>query len=280
MPADEGVGNDVAPIDCTQLDKVDIPVADQFCTRDRSTAVSRALATARAALEPVAMTFSVTENGSTRDVRVVRRSYGPLIYERDDIQANLVFYAVQVDDDPWRDYHVIAAAPTFYETGFPNFDALMAVPVRIDSACSTGQLFGDRTCECRDQLDVALHYIALNYGAIVAIPGQDGRGFGLDFKLATLRIQREAGLTTVEAARLLHGSSDIDDRTYGGAIASLRMLGLAPGTAIKLLTNNPDKMRALVENGYVIERVPLRIAPTDLTARHLEAKRAKLGHLL
>jgi GTP cyclohydrolase II len=142
-------------------------------------------------------------------------------------------------------------------------------------------MFSDLPCECGDQLRLAMSEITTaQQGILIAIPGQDGRGKGLAFKLGTLYLQREAGFDTYEAAVALAGSKSIDQRTYGGAIGILRYFKISPSQRVRLMTNNPSKLSALAENGYGdVERASILIEGNEHTARHLEAKFTKLGHL-
>jgi len=180
--------------------------------------------------------------------------------------------------DAWSEYTALLRA-----TLGDDFEALLRredVLVRLDSGCSTGQLFGEVTCECRPQLGGALAKIAeAGEGVVVHIPRQDGRGKGTPFKLATLTLQNVPTIDTVEAATLLSGGEPIDIRSYGGAVGILRFLGINPPRRLRLMTNNPHKIGVLEENGFICERVPLVIPATEETFRHLRAKQEFLGHL-
>lgn len=115
-------------------------------------------------------------------------------------------------------------------------------------------------------------------GLIISIPGQDGRGQGIGFKLATLFLQKTAGVDTVAAAEALTEGKSIDVRDYLGAVAVLKYLGCAPTFRFALMTNNPKKEKTLEENGFQFDRTPHAVPPTEHTRRHLEAKQTKLGH--
>lgn len=215
----------------------------------------------------------VIENESPTSYAVSRLGMGPV--ENDYGSFWQLQFAV---DDYWRHYHVIAAADVDGELNL-RFNTRESVMLRIDSGCLTGQVFDDRSCECRAQLFVAMTEIQRSGGLIIHIPDQDGRGMGTGFKLSTLLLQQEGNLDTHDAAKVLASNGNIDRRTYSGAIAVLKFLGISPGSRLRFMTNNPDKIRALNDNGYIVERVPVTVPATTYTARHLLAKKQKMGHL-
>ena len=219
--------------------------------------------------------FPIVENGRTHQLMVTREGVGPLLTK----YGRFHHFAFQVDDS-WRKYSALVMADlgADFRPEFKNPDKLL---LRIDSGCETGQLFGDETCECRQQLERAMAEIGnRGEGMIIHVPGQDGRGLGLHFKLATLLLQEELSVDTVQAAGLALIDPDglRDKRTFAGAMAILKVFEIPVGTTLFLLTNNPKKCEVFPENGYGIETVPVVIPPTDLTRRHLAAKQKELGH--
>lgn len=153
-------------------------------------------------------------------------------------------------------------------------DTPQPVLTRVHSECLTGDVFGSMRCDCGAQLERALDYIGLEGRGVLLYLRQEGRGIGLLNKLHAYLLQ-DQGLDTVEANTRL--GFPADDRDYGRAAAILRDLGI---TRVRLMTNNPDKIRGLtIANIDVVERVPLVIPPTSHNERYLEAKRRKLGHL-
>lgn len=155
--------------------------------------------------------------------------------------------------------------------GDPNDGAL----VRVHSECLTGEALGSLKCECGPQLDAALAAIHSEGGVVIYLRGHEGRGIGLINKLRAYRLQ-ENGLDTLDANLAL--GLPADARDYGAATAILHELGL--GT-VRLLTNNPDKVRQLEARGIAVaERVPLIVGTSALNARYLDAKRDRMGHLL
>lgn len=148
------------------------------------------------------------------------------------------------------------------------------VLVRIHSECITGDLFHSLRCDCGSQFEKALHMIAQQSGVLVYLR-QEGRGIGLINKLKAYNLQ-DQGMDTVEANEKLGFKPDLRDYTIGAKI--LQDLGL---TTIKLITNNPTKIKGMEKYGLkIVERIPLIIPPTKTTEKYLRAKKEKLGHLI
>lgn len=153
-------------------------------------------------------------------------------------------------------------------------DVRGVVPVRLHSACLTGDLLGSLRCDCGEQLRSAVRRIAELGGGVLLYLDQEGRGIGLANKLRAYALQ-DAGLDTIDADRRL-GFLD-DERSYDVAAAMLDRLGIG---RITLLTNNPQKIEALRAHGIdVAGRVPLRGTANSHNARYLRAKRERAGHL-
>jgi GTP cyclohydrolase II len=146
--------------------------------------------------------------------------------------------------------------------------------VRIHSQCLTGDVFGSLRCDCRQQLELALSMIAGEGAGILIYEQQEGRGIGLMPKLQAYELQ-DAGLDTVEANERLGFKADHREFAMPGEI--LKALDVK---AVRLLSNNPDKVSALERAGImVIERVPCEVPPSAHTQDYLKTKREKLGHL-
>jgi GTP cyclohydrolase II len=147
------------------------------------------------------------------------------------------------------------------------------VLVRIHSECITSEVFGSLKCDCKEQLDAALGAIGrAGLGAVLYLR-QEGRGIGLANKIRAYALQAH-GHDTVDANRLL-GLPD-DARRYDVARDMLQHLGV---TSVRLLTNNPAKVRALRQLGIpVVGRLPIVVAPTQHSAGYLEAKRVRMQH--
>ncbi len=149
------------------------------------------------------------------------------------------------------------------------------VLVRVHSECVTGDIFGAMRCECGQQLGSALASIAREgRGVLVYLRGHEGRGIGLVAKVRTHVLQDEQGLDTVDSATALGLPTDVRD--YGPAARVLKYLGVG---AVRLMSNNPDKIASLEEHGIrVAARVPLLMPATAFNLGYLIAKRDRLGH--
>lgn len=157
--------------------------------------------------------------------------------------------------------------------GKPDFTK--PVPVRLHSACLTGDVFGSRSCDCGDQLKLALARLEVVGGGIILYLAQEGRGLGLANKMRTYQMQ-EDGLDTVDANTTL--GFDDDERDYGIAARMLQMLKC---TRVVLLTNNPAKLDGLAKSGIEITgRMPLEAPINADNRRYLTAKAARAGHRL
>lgn len=156
----------------------------------------------------------------------------------------------------------------------PDVEPNTIVPVRIHSECITGDLFHSQRCDCGQQLDLAMNYIAKHKGVLIYLR-QEGRGIGIINKLKAYNKQDE-GLDTVQANQAL--GLEVDSRSYQKAIDILELLGVK---RINLLTNNPDKM-ASFEFGPIelVNRLPLEIPPTEESNSYLKTKKDSLGHFL
>lgn len=149
------------------------------------------------------------------------------------------------------------------------------VLARMHSECLTGDALYSLRCDCGPQLEAALAAIAAEGRGILLYLRQEGRGIGLLNKIRAYRLQDE-GADTVEANLALGLGADL--RRYDIAAGMLEALGIR---ALRLMTNNPRKIRALETAGITIaERVPLLIEPNPHNAGYLRTKRQRLGHLL
>ncbi|TSC71700.1 MAG: Riboflavin biosynthesis protein RibA [Parcubacteria group bacterium Gr01-1014_38] len=237
--------------------------------------VERFVAAIRQTMEPFTKRVLVRENGVDRWYAVERRGIGSL-----NTKSGKFWQFDFVIDDYWEKYSVIVRAQLNAEfmPVFQNKDQLV---LRTDSGCETGQVFGDLSCECYEQLHLALKKLnEVGEGMIVHVPRQDGRGMGLPFKLATMWLQDELKLDTVEAASVLAPGGVIDVRTYAGAVCVLKFFDIPTTCKVSLATNNPKKAEVFTENGYTASDFePMVVAPTADTLRHLLAKQQHLGHI-
>jgi GTP cyclohydrolase II len=157
--------------------------------------------------------------------------------------------------------------------GNPDFSK--PVPVRLHSACLTGDVFGSSRCDCGDQLRLATKRLNEEGGGVILYLEQEGRGLGLANKMRAYALQ-DAGLDTVDANTTL--GFDDDERQYGIAA---RMLQKLECTSIYLMTNNPAKLDGLKGLGIeVVGRKPLHAPINAHNRRYMTAKAMRAGHKL
>jgi GTP cyclohydrolase II len=157
--------------------------------------------------------------------------------------------------------------------GRPDFSR--PVSVRIHSACLTGDLFGSLKCDCGDQLRGTVRAMAQDEGGILLYLDQEGRGNGLANKIRAYKLQSQ-GYDTYDADEML--GFDLDQRRFEFAAEMLKQLGVA---AVRIMTNNPEKIAALRKSGLEVvsdQRVLGR--PTTENVRYLASKRDRAGHFI
>jgi GTP cyclohydrolase II len=147
--------------------------------------------------------------------------------------------------------------------------------VRIHSQCLTGDVFHSLRCDCRQQLELALAIIADAGRGILLYENQEGRGIGLMAKLQAYELQ-DQGLDTIEANLELGFKADCREYELPGAI--LQLLGV---DSVRLITNNPEKVSALEAAGITVaERISAEVPAEPASARYLQTKQEKMGHLV
>lgn len=146
---------------------------------------------------------------------------------------------------------------------------------RVHSECLTGDALFSLRCDCGAQLEAALRAIAMEGRGVLLYLRQEGRGIGLANKIRAYRLQQQ-GLDTVDANEQLGFAAD--ERTYELVRPMLDHLGIS---RLRLMTNNPRKVAALVEAGIsIVERVPLVVGHRPENKRYLATKAERLGHWL
>ena len=156
----------------------------------------------------------------------------------------------------------------------PDTNLNDVVNVRIHSECMTGDVFGSCRCECGEQLQKSMEYIAKNGGVLVYLR-QEGRGIGLINKLHAY-VKQDEGFDTAEANKVL--GFDFDSRNYDIAIYILKDLNIQK---VNLLTNNPLKVKAFDKSDIeVVKRIPLLIEPKKENIDYLKTKKDFFGHFL
>ena len=147
--------------------------------------------------------------------------------------------------------------------------------VRLHSQCLTGDVFGSERCDCGEQLEAAMTSIEKNGSGVVVYMFDEGRGIGLLNKIRAYALQ-DQGQDTVEANHTLGFAADMRDFKTGAHI--LFDLGVRE---VRLLTNNPEKVKALEDYGLkVTARVAIEVPPRSANRNYLQTKRTKFGHLL
>lgn len=201
-----------------------------------------------------------------------------LTYVRADRLRIVTRAKLPLDGAP--DTEVVAFRPA---EGSPEHLALLIGPAatrapvltRLHSACLTGDVLGSLKCDCGPQLRAGIAAIAAAGGGILLYLQQEGRGIGLINKLRAYALQ-DQGFDTVDANLRL--GFEPDERDFAVAAMMLRLLGV---TAVRLLTNNPDKVASLAAHGIsVVERIAHAMPPNPHNAAYLDTKRDRSGHYL
>ncbi len=156
-----------------------------------------------------------------------------------------------------------------------NVHGKTAPLVRVHSQCLTGDVLASLRCDCRAQLELSLKRIGQAPSGILLYLPQEGRGIGLMNKLRAYELQ-DGGMDTVEANQELGFAADARDYDFSAQI--LKQLG---ARKIRLLSNNPEKVRQLEQAGIrVVERVPCQPRISKTSRAYLQTKKKKMGHLL
>jgi GTP cyclohydrolase II len=155
-----------------------------------------------------------------------------------------------------------------------KLDPTRPVLTRLHSECFTGDLLGSLRCDCGDQLRGAIDEIAKQGSGVLLYLAQEGRGIGLVNKLRAYQLQ-DAGADTLEANLQLGFGAD--ERVYQPAAEMLRQLDIRE---VRLLTNNPEKVKGLAQCGVAVtERVPHVFPANDHNERYLSTKAVRFGHM-
>ena len=156
-----------------------------------------------------------------------------------------------------------------------NLKGRVAPLVRVHSQCLTGDVLTSQRCDCRAQLELSLKKISQAPSGILLYLPQEGRGIGLMNKLRAYELQ-DGGMDTVEANESLGFAADAREYEFPAKI--LKKLG---ATRIRLLSNNPDKIKQLESAGIrVVQRVPCQPRLSKISRAYLQTKKRKMGHLL
>jgi 3,4-dihydroxy 2-butanone 4-phosphate synthase/GTP cyclohydrolase II len=189
--------------------------------------------------------------------------------------VNLAWADLPIDNHMWkiatypalrqRDHVIIAFNPQ--KTSIPTY-------LRIHSECFTGDVLGSQRCDCGEQLKAAMDLIVeKGSGYIIYLRNHEGRGIGLAEKIRAYQLQ-DQGLDTVEANIAL--GHQVDPREWSDAVEILSALEIS---SVALMTNNPEKIRALSDAGIKSTIISLPIVPNQYNQKYLETKATKLGHV-
>jgi GTP cyclohydrolase II len=215
---------------------------------------------ASSAIEITAADIDAYDSEVVRTLKLVTRARVPL--EGADI-AELV--AFRPSDGGPEHYAVVIGSPLPHDP----------VLVRLHSECFTGDLLGSLKCDCGSQLRGAVDAIARSGSGIILYLAQEGRGIGLINKLRAYQLQ-DQGFDTIAANERL--GFEADERRYGIAARMLQLMGFG---SVRLMTNNPEKLRRLAEQGIkVVERVPHAFPDNPHNREYLRTKVDKAGHLI
>ncbi len=157
--------------------------------------------------------------------------------------------------------------------GEPNPE--QPVLIRVHSQCLTGDTFHSQRCDCGPQLNLAFEKIeSAGSGYLIYLNDHEGRGIGLQEKIKAYLLQ-DQGLDTVEAN--LELGHEVDERSWSDVIDILINLKI---TQVNLLTNNPDKLKALEKAEIKVARSPLEITPNQFNLKYLQTKLERMAHQL
>jgi 3,4-dihydroxy 2-butanone 4-phosphate synthase/GTP cyclohydrolase II len=147
--------------------------------------------------------------------------------------------------------------------------------VRIHSQCLTGDVFHSLKCDCGPQLERAMEMVQDEGRGIIVYQQQEGRGIGIINKIRAYALQ-DLGADTIEANLQL--GFDADHREYDQCAEIIKLLG---ARRVRLMSNNPEKVRAVRDAGLeIVERVPIEVKTEAQAFKYLATKKEKMGHLL
>lgn len=150
------------------------------------------------------------------------------------------------------------------------------VLVRLHSECLFGDIFDSKACDCKEQLESAKQKLKQTDKGILFYLPHEGRGIGLRNKVEAYRLKEEKGYDTAEANKQLGFPEDLRDYKYAAAI----LHDFFKIKSVILLTNNPDKIKALEDNGIQVTIQELKIKSNKFNEKYLQTKKEKFGHRL
>lgn len=210
----------------------------------------------------------------------------PLLIDIEGEKKSFSLVRKIIHQDPWKLYYIVSHnTPLSSSSLGGSFQNSETPLLRLDSGCLIGQIYGDESCDCLDQLHSGLNHLSHNHsgsGFIIHMPTHDGRGFGSAPKAET-EIYKEGGqgrvgktpsLDTIAAAEYLYHSEHIDLRTFDGAAHLLKALRV---NRVAMLTDNRIKVQSLQNNGIETLRIPT-LSAKESCLLHLNAKKNHKGY--
>ncbi|MCH2547853.1 MAG: GTP cyclohydrolase II [Alphaproteobacteria bacterium] len=236
-----------------------------------------------AALLPAAITGKLTVDDAqawTKKEHILSIGLADIAAYKDGLHTTL--YEVSSAHVPLRAFenvHVKAFRPRYGNAehlvvcvGEPHKQS--APLVRVHSSCVTGDIFGSLRCDCGEQLHEAIARMAQQGHGVLLYMSQEGRGIGIVNKLRAYELQ-DAGLDTLDANEAM--GFEADERQFNAAAHILKLLG---HSSICLLSNNPDKVTQLEENGIIVnKRVSLALPANAHNHAYLTTKEKRCGHV-
>lgn len=147
--------------------------------------------------------------------------------------------------------------------------------VRLQSSCVFSESFHTFDCDCSLQLSKALDLISKVKKGVLVYRYEEGRGIGLENKIRSLYLERTDKIDTVDAFKKL--GFELDPRDYKLAIKAL--VDLKVNKKIKVITNNPNKIKRLEDAGYeIVKRIVLQYPTTRQLRNYLKMKKNRMGH--
>lgn len=197
------------------------------------------------------------------------------IFENDEGQEHVMLTVGLPVVDPTDIANSLHSSDTLFKQKDDSLSERPIPLIRIHSECLTGDAFSSLKCDCGPQLNTAMDAIQKTGCGAILYLRQEGRGIGLTNKIRAYALQ-DQGHDTLDANLML--GLPADARIYDMCGPMLAHVGV---DAVRLITNNPNKVAYLTEHGIdVIERVPLVVGVNDKNAEYLATKRDRMGHLL
>ncbi|MCX2476073.1 hypothetical protein OQZ33_17195 [Pedobacter sp. MC2016-05] len=213
-----------------------------------------------------------------KSIGIIKNKYGSF-YE----------YYFQINDN-WIDYSVLIMTENYDENHMPIFKQQDYLLTKFNSQCESQTLFGDKTCDCAEQLALSLQLIAQRgEGMVIHVTRQEGRGKGLESKLDQLAICELLDVDTVTGSLIraelvekldttkMGIQEAIDSRDFLGCVALLKYFGAPNHICLIMQTTTPSKSLPLTINGYSCEIYKIQTEPTSSNRTHIEAKRKYFG---